>query len=48
MSAPHSFTVAPIAANQRLDVWLLAALGEGHSRAAVQRWIKAGAVCRAQ
>lgn len=44
MSAPHSFTVAPIAANQRLDVWLLAALGEGHSRAELQRWIKAGAV----
>ncbi|MCA3244815.1 MAG: RluA family pseudouridine synthase [Alphaproteobacteria bacterium] len=44
MTLPQTFTVAPAAANQRLDVWLLAALGEGHSRAEMQRWIKAGAV----
>ncbi len=41
---PRQFIVTPEAAGQRLDVWLLEMLGEGHSRAEVQRWIKAGAL----
>jgi 23S rRNA pseudouridine1911/1915/1917 synthase len=40
----QTFTVSPAAANQRLDVWLLATLGADHSRAEIQRWIKAGAL----
>jgi 23S rRNA pseudouridine1911/1915/1917 synthase len=44
MSLPQSFTVSAAAVNLRLDVWLLQCLGEGHSRAEVQRCIKAGAL----
>lgn len=33
-------------AGLRLDVWLVSQMGEGHSRAGVQRWIKEGYVTR--
>lgn len=44
MATSRTLVVAPESANQRLDVWLLAALGTDHSRAELQRWIKAGAL----
>lgn len=39
-------TVEDADAGTRLDVWLLAQLPEGNSRAGVQRWIKSGFVVR--
>lgn len=47
MSNIQQYVIDESHAGVRLDVWLTAIMGDGHSRAGVQRWIKEGYVTRA-